>query len=331
VSLPPSRERGRKGELRLVRAIGGAAIHSALLLLLIVGAAPAQDPGGSFLPLEAGMVLRYGFWCPECPPWLVFTDFQDISVIERRGDEILVMPMRWSMGKQLGCGEHCVVDDQPGPSCPPRRLRERGQDIDIHEETVCPRNCRPMPDPEADGFYPYLRPAENAFLRFDRYSCNNNRTATVVGRDETVMLPLGTFEGCLRLEFSASCCSHSSREECWCPGLGLASYSVDGGALFLLEVRAPQFRRGDANQDGVLQLSDAVAILHALFLGGPPPACEDALDVDDSGTLEITDAVALLGHLFLGARPTLPPPFGACGRDPTPDSFRACVYEASCE
>jgi hypothetical protein len=304
-------------------------------LLLIGAAAEAQDPGGSFLPLEAGMVLRYGEWCPECPPWVVFTDFQDLSVIERRGDEILVEPMRWSLGKPLErCGDICA--EQPGPTCHPRRLRDRGRDIDIHEETVCPGDCRPMPEPEPDGFYPYLRPAEDAFLRFDWYSCDNNRTATVLGRDETVTVPWGTFEGCLRLKLSQSCCSHGWRiDECWCPGVGLVSYtentSFGDSALFLLEVRAPQFRRGDANQDGVLQLSDAVAILHALFLGGPPPACEDALDVDDSGTLEITDAVALLGHLFLGARPTLPPPFGACGRDPTPDSFRACVYTASCE
>jgi hypothetical protein len=302
-------------------------------LLLIGAAAEAQDPGGSFLPLEAGMVLRYGFWCPECPPGLVFTDFQDLSVIERRGDEVVVVPMRWSMGKPRRCDEYC--GDLPVNTCHPRRLRDRGRDIDIHEETVCSDDCKPVPEPAADGFYPYLRPAEDEFLRFDWYICNNNRKAMVIGRDETVELPWGTLEGCLRLNFTPGCCSVWRAEESWCPGLGLVSYTdvtgIGHDALFLLEVRAPQFRRGDANQDGVLQLSDAVAILHALFLGGPPPACEDALDVDDSGTLEITDAVALLGHLFLGARPTLPPPFGACGRDPTPDSFRACVYEASCE
>jgi hypothetical protein len=83
--------------------------------------------------------------------------------------------------------------------------------------------------------------------------------------------------------------------------------------------RAP-FRRGEADEDGALSLSDAVAILGVLLQGLPLPACPAALDADDSGRLDITDPVRILGHLFLGRGP-LPEPFAACGPDPTPDAL----------
>ena len=78
------------------------------------------------------------------------------------------------------------------------------------------------------------------------------------------------------------------------------------------------FVRGDVNFDEKLDLSDAIFILSYLFLGGPPPRCEDAADTNDKGTLDITDAVYLLNHLFLGnAAP--PAPYPVEGMDPTED------------
>ena len=80
------------------------------------------------------------------------------------------------------------------------------------------------------------------------------------------------------------------------------------------------FRRGDANADGNLDLSDAVGTLGFLFLGASPPGCEDAADTDDSGAIDVTDPIALLGHLFLGGRePAVP--FPECGEDPTDDDL----------
>lgn len=94
----------------------------------------------------------------------------------------------------------------------------------------------------------------------------------------------------------------------------------------------PMFQRGDANQDGKLDLSDAVCTLHYLFVGGDGPCvrpgCMDALDASDNGNVEITDAINILGHLFLGAGP-LPEPFGACGIDPTEDTLD-CAAHAAC-
>ncbi|MGH9362186.1 MAG: hypothetical protein ACRD2T_09730, partial [Thermoanaerobaculia bacterium] len=77
-----------------------------------------------------------------------------------------------------------------------------------------------------------------------------------------------------------------------------------------------RFIRGDANQDGDLNASDAVFIIGHLFLGTVPVLdCADAADADDDGLLGITDPIALLGFLFL-AGPPPPPPFPACGFDP---------------
>ena len=85
-------------------------------------------------------------------------------------------------------------------------------------------------------------------------------------------------------------------------------------------VAAPRFRRGDANADGLTNLSDAVFVLEFLFTGGAVPTCLKSGDVNDSGgtALELTDPVLLLNYLFLGG--ALPPaPFEACGIDRTAD------------
>ena len=86
------------------------------------------------------------------------------------------------------------------------------------------------------------------------------------------------------------------------------------------------FLRGDANADGTVDLSDAVATLTHLFGGGREPECMDASDADDSGVVEITDPIFLLGALFLGLRQILPP-HPECGADGTLDDLgcgRSC-------
>lgn len=92
----------------------------------------------------------------------------------------------------------------------------------------------------------------------------------------------------------------------------------------------PGFQRGDANVDGVENLSDAVTVLGYLFLGAPRElACQKAADMNDDGKLDIADPSALLGYLFLGSTPRLPAPFQACGTDPTPDGLK-CERFARC-
>jgi hypothetical protein len=87
--------------------------------------------------------------------------------------------------------------------------------------------------------------------------------------------------------------------------------SSSGGASFI---------RGDAVPDGVVNLTDAIAILQFLYLGASAPSCPDAFDVDDNGRIEITDAIRLLNYLFLGGDPP-PPPFETAGPDPTEDEL----------
>jgi hypothetical protein len=79
-----------------------------------------------------------------------------------------------------------------------------------------------------------------------------------------------------------------------------------------------EFIRGDADRDGSVDLSDAIAILEQLFRGRRVD-CGDASDADDSGRVEITDAVYLLEYLFLsGDSP--PYPFPDAGGDFTDDA-----------
>jgi hypothetical protein len=78
------------------------------------------------------------------------------------------------------------------------------------------------------------------------------------------------------------------------------------------------FLRGDSNQDGKVNLADAVFTLGFLFSGTDIPYCVDAMDADDNGELLITDPIFTLGVLFLG-RHALPPPFPDPGMDPTDD------------
>jgi len=90
------------------------------------------------------------------------------------------------------------------------------------------------------------------------------------------------------------------------------------------------FVRGDANEDGSLDISDAIIALSTLFPSTVPPAvdCLDAADSNDDGNFDIADPVALLAGLF-GGGSVPPPPFPGCGTDPTADSL-GCVGHDFC-
>jgi hypothetical protein len=83
---------------------------------------------------------------------------------------------------------------------------------------------------------------------------------------------------------------------------------------------AARFLRGDANGDGRVDISDPVATLLALFLGGPGLQCADAGDANDDGAIDVADAIFGLNALFTGGRPP-PEPFPDCGEDPTADGL----------
>ena len=94
-----------------------------------------------------------------------------------------------------------------------------------------------------------------------------------------------------------------------------------GGTCADLQPPAPDFRRGDLNHDGILDLADVVRTLDYLFQGGAGVECEDAADSNDSGEIDISDPLATLFYLF-GEGVNLPEPGpDSCGSDPTPDAL----------
>ena len=72
------------------------------------------------------------------------------------------------------------------------------------------------------------------------------------------------------------------------------------------------YLRGDPNDDGNQDISDALAVLFFLFQGTVSLTCMDAADVDGNGLIQLTDVIHLLRYLFLSDPPP-PPPLDACG------------------
>ena len=97
---------------------------------------------------------------------------------------------------------------------------------------------------------------------------------------------------------------------------------IDQGALPFVD----GFVRGDANQDGVVQVSDAVLLFDYILLNGDPLNCSAAGDTNDSGALDLADPIFLLNRLFQNG-PEFPAPV-ECGVDPTPDL--PCEMGLSC-
>ena len=102
--------------------------------------------------------------------------------------------------------------------------------------------------------------------------------------------------------------------------------SVRGGEG---EAQGVSFRRGDVNQDGKMDLSDAVYVVERLFIVQDPIPCGDSADATDDGLVDVTDVIKITAYLFLGFEPP-PPPFSECGPDPTEDGL-GCDSFSPCE
>lgn len=89
-----------------------------------------------------------------------------------------------------------------------------------------------------------------------------------------------------------------------------------------------RFVRGDANDDGALNITDAVNVLLGLF-ASESLGCRRAADANDDGAIDITDAVVILQHLFQGG-PAPAAPFPRCGWDTTADALE-CEDSGRCE
>ncbi len=94
-------------------------------------------------------------------------------------------------------------------------------------------------------------------------------------------------------------------------------YELDGSiALAEIEVIAratglprTSFIRGDVDCTGSVDLADPIFMLNHMFLGGPVPCCNDAVDANSDQIRDISDPIFLLNFLFVhGAQPEAPFP-----------------------
>ncbi|MFN0057803.1 MAG: di-heme oxidoredictase family protein [Planctomycetota bacterium] len=94
-------------------------------------------------------------------------------------------------------------------------------------------------------------------------------------------------------------------------------------------LRAGDFIRGDANADGIVDISDPVKTLQHLFLGGPSD-CRDAMDTNDDGVLNLADPIYEFAYLFTSGL-TPPAPFPWCDADPTDTDPLDCQSNVTCD
>lgn len=81
-----------------------------------------------------------------------------------------------------------------------------------------------------------------------------------------------------------------------------------------------EFRRGDCQVDGRIDLADVATVINYLFQIPPSaPLCLDAFDANDDGIVDLGDMVEILNFVALDG--TLPAPAGTCGLDPTADGL----------
>ncbi|MEC9353195.1 MAG: hypothetical protein VYD81_07765 [Planctomycetota bacterium] len=90
------------------------------------------------------------------------------------------------------------------------------------------------------------------------------------------------------------------------------------------------FLRGDVDDNGFVNLTDAVSLLLYLFQQGNEPNCTDSTDIDDNGFVNLTDGVSLLNHLFRAGPAPQAPGFLECGVDPTADDGLGNCSSSAC-
>ena len=89
---------------------------------------------------------------------------------------------------------------------------------------------------------------------------------------------------------------------------------------------ANSLRRGDVDDNGTMQLTDAVRVLGFLFRGGGGLPCAEAADADDNGVVQLADAVRILTFLFAGGAAIPAPGPENCGPDPQTPGLGCAAY-----
>jgi hypothetical protein len=105
----------------------------------------------------------------------------------------------------------------------------------------------------------------------------------------------------------------------------------DNGVIYMfsgdLTGTGSEFIRGELNMDGTRNLVDVTVLLLNLFgQAQTPSTCIDASDINDDGLVNIADAISLLEYLFEGG--SVPPaPSSSCGPDDSIDNLTCQEFD----
>lgn len=106
------------------------------------------------------------------------------------------------------------------------------------------------------------------------------------------------------------------------PDASLGLLTTDN--LNALSAFDPEFIRGDANEDGGIDLFDGLRIIY--YIGAMSTvSCKNAADADDDEDVDLFDGLRIIYWLG-GAAPAPPPPNQNCGTDPTRGPLGCCRY-----
>jgi hypothetical protein len=112
--------------------------------------------------------------------------------------------------------------------------------------------------------------------------------------------------------------------------IGIDGASVTPGvgeSQSLTLVCVEPFVRGDATHNGIVNISDALAMSKAVFGLGQKydliALCLDSADANDDGRFDVADPIFVLQYLWARG-PPIPPP-NVCGIDQTPSSLPPCA------
>ena len=76
-------------------------------------------------------------------------------------------------------------------------------------------------------------------------------------------------------------------------------YFYDCGTEDII-ISEPEYICGDANDDGHLNITDAVFIIRFVFAGGAPPSHWEAADMNCDASVNLSDAVWMINYIFIG-------------------------------
>lgn len=109
----------------------------------------------------------------------------------------------------------------------------------------------------------------------------------------------------------------------------LADGTIDASTVRIVDFGGGpiEFRRADANADGIIDIADPIWNLSFFFAGGTPPTCMEAGDANDDGLYNVADPIFLFDYIFLSG-PQPPAPFPDCGPDPSPGALSCDAYGA---